>query len=841
MNISSCEKFIYSEERRMVKDRVEKAKPSTKSWMIPTLEQILEAPVSSRIYHSACREHENDICLALHSSGTTGMFQYSLCVTVPCKLKLTPRNLGLPKVVNLTNGYLQSTRRLLSIQKPPGRKLALPAAFAGPTLNTAPFFHILGFYAIFESICHGMTFVNYPDGPITEEGVLSALSTSGARCATFPPSALEDLSSSNAFLNEIVKLDVIIYGGAALSSDVGRRLTQRTNVIPVIGSTETGPISSLAPTDRARWEYFEWNPEYGIDMQSIGDGLYEMVIPRPKARDFHPVFHIYPDISEYRTKDVFSPHPQHPSLWKAEARLDDVIVLSNGEKFNPINMERQIEMDPLVSRALVVGQGSFLPGVILELNWALLGDKDSDDQLIERLWQSVRDANQYAPDYAQLSQSVILVASQDRPFRTTLKGFTERQGTIKEYSADISRLLSKSEDTSLRQNVDWSSDEQVTFQINRMVSNLLSVRELSDEQNLFSLGMDSLQVVRLARMLQSAVQSMYDSEPKPNIGSQDIYAHPTIRQLSTYMQSLRSVSKVDPEGENGQRNQGRSMIIDELIEKYTQNILPPSIQRVRPSQIRTVLLTGSTGSLGNYLLHGLSRDLGVSKIICLTRDAGAEDRQVRSLKERGLVIRNEVDVQYLVAHESEPNLGLNPDTYRALSETVDIVIHNAWKVNFAEKLDSFEPNIQGVRRIIDFCLESKDNPHLHFISSIESVGDWSVHHSEQLPEDTVLDLRSVPERGYFESKFVAEQLCDVAASRSDLSVGIHRVGQLGGPTTKLGHWNTNEWLPSLIKTSKAIGLAPRDLGWLNVDWIPVVRYKLIPQKFKFTNHNCRTL
>lgn len=730
-------------------------------------------------------------------------------------------------MVNLTNGYLQSTSGLLGIRKPPSRKLALQAAFPGPLLTTAPFFHIMGFYAILESIYHGQPFVNCPDGPITEESVLSALSASKSRCATFPPSTLEELSHSTEFLTQISQLDVVFYGGASLSQEVGKKLVERTNVMPIIGSTETGAISSLAPVDKDNWEYFEWNPEYGIDMQGIGDGLYEMVIPRPRTRNLHPVFHIYPDALEYRTKDIFSPHPDYPSLWRAVARLDDIIVLSNGEKFNPIKLEEEIETNPLVSRSLVVGQGKFLPGVLLELHWDLIGDTYSEDILIKRLWQSVSEANKHAPDYAQLSKSVVLLASRDRPFKITPKGSTNRRATVTEYAADIDQLLSKSEDTSLLQDVDWSNHEQVAFQINQIVSNLLSVQQLSNEQNLFSMGMDSLKVLRLTRMLQSGLPALNDSAPRPDIRSRDVYTHPTIWQLTRYLQSILGVGCMEMEKQSGGMMEDRSAVMDKLIEKYTQNILPPSRQRARPSESQTVLLTGSTGTLGRYILYELSQDLGISEIVCLTRNSQAEIHQDKALKERGLCIRNEAKIRYFVADESKPCLGLDPKTYHELSQTIDLVIHNAWKVNFAEKLDSFEPNIQGVRRLIDLCLESKNNSQLHFVSSIESVGNWSLNHSEQAPEDTVLDPHDVPEGGYFESKFVAERICDIAASRSNLSVCIHRVGQIGGPTTKLGQWNPNEWLPSLVKTSAAIGLVPRDLGPVHVDWIPVVRYRTL--------------
>ena len=74
-------------------------------------------------------------------------------------------------------------------------------------------------------------------------------------------------------------------------------------------------------------------------MQYVADGAYEMVLPYNK--------HIWwlrkfcrpgPVTAEWRTKDLYKPHPSKPGLWKFHGRTDDVIVMGNGEKFNPVTM-----------------------------------------------------------------------------------------------------------------------------------------------------------------------------------------------------------------------------------------------------------------------------------------------------------------------------------------------------------------------------------------------------------------------------------------------------------------------------------------------------------------------
>ncbi|KAH7009835.1 hypothetical protein EDB80DRAFT_713952 [Ilyonectria destructans] len=76
--------------------------------------------------------------------------------------------------------------------------------------------------------------------------------------------------------------------------------------------------------------------------------------------------------------------------------------------------------------------------------------------------------------------------------------------------------------------------------------------------------------------------------------------------------------------------------------------------------------------------------------------------------------------------------------------------------------------------------------------------------------------------GYGQSKFVSERLLDTAARETDIPCIICRVGQIAGPTTAAGMWLKQEWLPSLIASSKYLGKLPESLGHIDtVNWIPV--------------------
>lgn len=89
---------------------------------------------------------------------------------------------------------------------------------------------------------------------------------------------------------------------------------------------------------------------------------------------------------------------------------------------------------------------------------------------------------------------------------------------------------------------------------------------------------------------------------------------------------------------------------------------------------------------------------------------------------------------------------------------------------------------------------------------------------EQIFEDWQTSLKT----GYGESKFVSERLLDAMAKESDIPVVVCRVGQVAGPVSECGIWPKQEWLPSLIASSKYLGKLPSSIGRMKtVDWIPV--------------------
>lgn len=117
----------------------------------------------------------------------------------------------------------------------------------------------------------------------------------------------------------------------------------------------------LEPSD---WKYFRWHPKAGVDMREVAPGLYEQWIVKLPDSTYQAIFHTFPELTEYNMRDLYTRHPDpnKKDYWSPSGRSDDIIVLGNGEKIQPLDMESLINSHTGVTGSLVVS----LPAVFKE-------------------------------------------------------------------------------------------------------------------------------------------------------------------------------------------------------------------------------------------------------------------------------------------------------------------------------------------------------------------------------------------------------------------------------------------------------------------------------------------
>ncbi|KAF3480832.1 ochratoxin A non-ribosomal peptide synthetase [Arthroderma uncinatum] len=706
-----------------------------------------------------------------------------------------------PKPIRLTYGYFGALDQGAHAEIPPGRTAGVPDRLTSDDLMmaTTPFFHLMGFSLLIMAVFHGIPCVILPDKPLSTDLLTSVLNFTKPTAALFPPCILEDMSTSPEAMDALSDLKYVYFGGGPLATEIGHKISERTKLVSFLGMTEGGFVLSMVPQDEEDWSYFEWGTSFGIKMEAVADGLFEMVLHRRERPDLQPIFHTFPELERYHTKDLYSPHPTKPDLWKFHGRLDDVIILSNGLKCNPVTMEKIIEGHPLVSRAVIVGLGRFQTALLVEPNWSQWAEDSSEDTFIEQIWPTVREANRIGPTHGRVMKNRIGVASRSKPFSTTPKGSTQRRLVADGYKDEIEHIYTNPASEVLVYAIPETMDlAGITGSVRDIVSDALGLSEFTDKTDLYSIGLDSLQTLLLSMILQ---RSGFTS-----LTPQMVYSHPTVEKLSNFLYSLVSGTE---------RNSiSRSENIDALVKKYTDDL--PNIESTNK---HSVILTGSTGSLGTYLLNCLLADDTVSKVYCLNR-SDAKERQAKNFEQRGLQPDALDKVEFLTASLNKERFGLAEDTYDELIRTVDTVIHNSWRMDFNISVNSFEDQIQSVRRLVDFSLRSVHRAHFYFNSSIGAIGEWKLAHGPMIPEIPLEICDVALRQGYGEAKHICERICQ-AASRAGVPTTILRLGQIAGPTTEAGIWSPSEWLPAIVATSKAIGKIPRTLGSMPIDWVPV--------------------
>ncbi|KAL3420250.1 L-aminoadipate-semialdehyde dehydrogenase (nonribosomal peptide synthetase) [Phlyctema vagabunda] len=580
----------------------------------------------------------------------------------------------------------------------------------------------------------------------------------------------------------------------------------------MFGTTECSSFPTME-THREDWNYLNYHPAAGFEFRENFDGLFEKFQVRNKKYDaYQGIFQTFPDIDEFPTRDLYSKHPTRPNYWLYRGRADHIIVLSNGEKLNPLDMEATINDHPDVKASLIVGSGRFQTLALIELNKPLPSGPEELKAFQESIWETVKIANIEAPAHAQLYKDYIMFASPDKPFPLAGKGTVLRNETLKLYQEEIDNIYQQADREIGADDVDFdgSSLETVALSICNLLPDSLKDQKIGAQDDFFAAGLDSLSVFSLVRNLRAVVNQ------DDSISASTIYGNPTIEKLS------RAVYTISHPDAANDRNLAQETLQEmrQMIDKYTTD-LPQREALPRTSDAETsVILTGSTGSLGSYLLEKLVSLPHIKKIFCFNRALDGRAKQTEASGARGLKTDWPSErVQFFKADLSKPDFGLDAETFEEVRKSATHIIHNQWQVDFNLSLSSFEPHIRGVRNLVDFSIQSENNAKIFFISSV-AVGMKGG--TETIPETPIMNLLA-GEGGYGQSKLVSEWILEIAKNQSCVPTAVCRVGQIAGPVdVDAGMWNKQEWLPTIISTSKYLGLIPSSLSSMSsIDWLPV--------------------
>ncbi|KAI7780792.1 hypothetical protein LA080_015583 [Diaporthe eres] len=682
-----------------------------------------------------------------------------------------------------------------------------------------PLYHMGGISPVFFSILYGNTHVMPVTGTkMTPENITGMLRSSKSTTAWLAPSLLEDMLEYPPGLDTLGTMKHVVFGG--------------------------GPNSS-------HWNEFNFI-DVGHKMEEVEPGLFELVYPNTElTRRCQLHFHSYPELSEYRTKDLFSPVPGKDGWWTYRGRTDNWVIMSNALKMDPTDIESTVGSHPDVRGVLVAGDRRYRLCLLVELKGDAIPATDAErEEALDKVWPFIEEANKSSSKFGRIPRELVFFTTREKPFLRASKGTIQRRLAIEDHADEINELYAKAEHGLLTSGLPCLESldrESLAGLLQYLYADVLELDDgIGMDDDLLAAGIDSFGIMAVASRLKAALRQHGVAEASLSVVSvKALYSASTIRSLAKSLAGALSTSDQDITNDSG-LGDDRSDILA-FIQKYKaavhqllENI--PAAGEVEAKKQReskygggqTVLLTGSTGSLGSYLLDALLARPDTKQVICLNRGSDSRERQAKSLESRRLPPllqdpKNKDRLVFLQADLSNDTLGLSPSEYAFVARETTVIVHNAYPVNFLLSLAQFEPHLRGLLNLMKLAL--KAGASLLFVSSI-STAMSATGRRQRVPEvvlDTATQVDDLLPQGYAQSKYVCEHMlqafADGLAARpappeAPRSVGVLRVGQICGPRFGRGPWNKWEWFPSLVMSSRFLGAAPDDIGQ-EINWIPV--------------------
>lgn len=160
------------------------------------------------------------------------------------------------------------------------------------------------------------------------------------------------------------------------------KVNKTVRVLNLTGTTEGLFIGNLV-VHREDFFYFAFHEYSGFEFREVEPGVYEhWIIRNEHCPHFQGLFVTFPELQEYNFKDLYVKHPTKADHWAYKGRSDDVVVLSNGYKISPLDMEAFITTHPAINGCLVV-RGT-LP--VLARNCACVGIPFADESTTWAGW-----------------------------------------------------------------------------------------------------------------------------------------------------------------------------------------------------------------------------------------------------------------------------------------------------------------------------------------------------------------------------------------------------------------------------------------------------------------------
>lgn len=421
-----CWKAFYSIEELPIIQNIQSRRPGFEARELAPTTHWLDAQPKPFPFYKTWEESKHDKVLSVHSSGTT----------------------GLPKPITFQNGFFATFD--LKWPVPKGEKTLHPfESVEGCHLafSIFPQAHAGGFFMnnlrpVFGTAASCMLPAN-ADYTRSSALTLQVLQKRPVDTVSATPLLLENLSQLPGGIDALRNLKSVMYAGGPLRQEVADKIAGLgITGINCFGITEVGIVPGLLIKDPEDMDYFHFNPNYKavFEPQEDDAGSSELIIRKGEGQEeeeLHKKRGIYWSfgVDEYRTKDLFLPHPTKPGFWKYYGRKDDILVLASAGKINPIPVEDTICGHPGISGALVTGEHRFPPCILIEP-----ADRIADHRLfLQEIWPQIEKANRKLRKEMRVPKDKVAIL-EVHGLERGIKGQIVRKTNSKKYENLIEKL-----------------------------------------------------------------------------------------------------------------------------------------------------------------------------------------------------------------------------------------------------------------------------------------------------------------------------------------------------------------------------------------------------------------
>lgn len=220
---------------------------------------------------------------------------------------------------------------------------------------------------------------------------------------------------------------------------------------------------------------------------------------------------------------------------------------------------------------------------------------------------------------------------------------------------------------------------------------------------------------------------------------------------------------------------------------------------------RTVVLTGATGFLGQYLIKSLVEDENIEKVFCIAVRNPKDQSRQDQLSQLG------PKAEFYEGDLSSPRLGLTEESALRIFQSADAVIHNGADVSHLKTYPSLRAaNLGATQELVRLC--SPRQIPLHYVST---TGVAMYTPFKELAEVSVREHMppSDGQHGYVASKWASEIYLENVHAESGLPIYIHRPSSIMRPEAdRTGENPAADVLQNMLDYSRRVCAVPAALG-----------------------------